>query len=584
VPTYRITAPNGRVFRVTGEGSKEEALAHIQSQYEKPKPTKQSLKESNPAEYDPSSQAYKDKYGSSSVGGEFRPLGIDTGIQTPKWLDRGLSGVGKAFTDTQQGLGQLETRGYMPSMSEDQRALASQGMAQQTQDKRDIDSQLMDTTAGKVGNLAGNVAIAAPTLALPGANTVTGAGLIGAGLGAVQPAASDQERLVNTGIGGGLGAAGQGLGNLVANKAASSLANRQASAQLAQAQNAPRDAVLRESMEAGFAVPPATTNPSALNTALESIAGKAATQSAASRANQQVTNTLIRRDLGIAEDAPLTPETLKKVRSEAGKAYEAIKETGDVIADEKFLDDVIEIVGDSTEINKNFPGAKVSAGQEVTDLADSLLQEKFTASSAIEYVKRLRSQAKTNFKAFDNPEKLQLARAQWEAAGALEDVIGRNLQQKGLGDLVEQFQKARVAIAKSHSAEAALNEGTGNIVASKLVTQLRKGKPLSGGFEQIAKFASAAPKAMKEPTESGGVSALNAAIAAGGIGFGQPGIIAIPVARLLTRRAILKQGMQRRIAIPNYTPGATGTRALQASRGLGRVGGPLAASVYAAQQ
>lgn len=81
-----------------------------------------------------------------------------------------------------------------------------------------------------------------------------------------------------------------------------------------QSQNSVRDATLREALEAGYSVPPATTNPSAKNVALESVAGKAATQSLASSKNQQVTNRLIRQDLGLADDVPLTPETLKSVR------------------------------------------------------------------------------------------------------------------------------------------------------------------------------------------------------------------------------------------------------------------------------
>jgi len=31
MPTYRITAPDGKTYRVTGEGSADDALKHIQS-------------------------------------------------------------------------------------------------------------------------------------------------------------------------------------------------------------------------------------------------------------------------------------------------------------------------------------------------------------------------------------------------------------------------------------------------------------------------------------------------------------------------------------------------------------------------
>jgi hypothetical protein len=551
MPTYQITAPDGRKFKVTGEGTKEEALAHFQSQYsatEQPKPE---------PSYSPTE-------------------GMNFG-------QRAAAGIGKAFTDADQGMRQLASHPIMAtSPLRALTALRGEVSEEDVAEKRRLDAPLMATSGGKAGNFAGNLALAAPTMMVPGANTVTGSALAGAGLGMIQPAESGMERATNTGLGAGLGAFGQWAGGKLSGWISSKLGTRQAAADTAKAQNATRDATIQSALDAGYSVPPATTNPSALNTALESVAGKAQTQSLASAKNQTVTNKLVRADLGIGDDAPLTKETLKAVRTEAGKAYEAIKQSGDVIADEQYLDDIVDLLNDNPEIAKQFPGAKVGADKEVVDLADSLLQEKFTADAAVEYAKRLRSQAKDNFKSSfgggGKPETLQLAHAQWNAAGALEDAIERNLQQKGMGELAQNFTRARTTIAKSYSAEAALNEGTGNIVASKLVQQMRKGKPMSGGFETVAKFGSAAPKAVAEPTQSGGVSALNAALYAGGAGLGNPGVLAIPVARLLTKHAILRKGMQQRLALPSYKPSSTGTALLKTGRGLGRIGGPLAAA------
>lgn len=533
----------------------------------------------------------------SAGGGELRPFGIDTGIKTPQWLDRGLAGAGKAFSDTYRGMKQLDAR-YLLGAPQGQTDIASlvagdqsagataqRGAQQENAQVAQQDAPLMDSTAGKVGNFAGNVAMAAPTAFVPGANTVTGSALVGAGLGMIQPANSDAERAGNTAMGLGAGATGQYLGGKLAGFAGSRLASRQAEAATAAAQNSTRDATLKQGMQAGFVAPPATTNPSLGNQIAESVSGKAATQGAASLKNQKVTNQLIRQDLGIAEDVPLSRDSLKAVRTEAGKSYEAVKQTGDVVSDQQFLDDVVDLVGGNSTVTKSFPGAKVSADQSVIDLADTLMQPKFTAKAAVEYSKRLRSQAKANFKAAyaGGPEKLELAHAQWNAAGALEDAIDRHLQAQGMGDLSRAWNQSRTLIAKSYSAEAALNEGTGNIVASKLARELSKGKPLSGGFEQVAKFASAAPKAMAEPTQSTGVSALNAMMTAGGIGLGQPGIVALPIARLLTRRAILSKALQKRMAVPNYTPNRLGSAALQAGRGLGMGGAPLSIA-YAAQE
>lgn len=517
----------------------------------------------------------------------------ETYTNTGSFGENALAGVGKAFSDLGTGARQISTElgnavglgRLMPASFGDQEVDRQRQEIAETQQR---DAQLMGTGGGKIGNFAGNMALAVPTAAIPGANTVTGAGAIGAGLGMLQPATSGQERLINTGLGAGLGAGGQYLGGKAVSAVDDALRNRSATAAQQQSQNAVRDQTLKGALDEGYVVPPSTTNPTAMNTALESISGKAATQSAASTKNQRITNSLIKRDLGLADDIPLTRDTLKSVRDKAGIAYRDIENAGDIIADQQYLDDLVDIVGGNSNVSKNFPGAKVTADQSVVDLTDTLLQGKFTAKAALEYSKRLRSQSKENFRSAyasgGAPEKLELARAQWDAAGALEDVIERNLQAKGQGALAENFRSARVTIAKSHSAEAALNEGTGNIVAGKLVNQLRKGKPMSGGFETVAKFGSVAPKAVAEPTQSGGVSALSAALAAGGVGLGQPGIVAIPVARLLTRHALLSRRIQARSALPNYTPGRTGTAALQSARGLGRIAAPAGISAYATEQ
>lgn len=118
--------------------------------------------------------------------------------------ERFLAGVGKAFTDLGRGAGQLV------------------GMVsrQDVEEARKIDAPLMNTTAGTVGNLVGNVAMLAPTAMIPGANTVTGAGVIGATAGLLAPSTSTRETLTNVGLGAAGGAGGQAVINRIGAAAA----------------------------------------------------------------------------------------------------------------------------------------------------------------------------------------------------------------------------------------------------------------------------------------------------------------------------------------------------------------------------
>lgn len=102
-----------------------------------------------------------------------------------------LAGTGKAFHDLGQGAGQLLGLTSRDDVAESRR----------------LDAPLMKTGAGTAGNILGNVAAFAPTALIPGANTITGAGLIGAGSGLLQPSTSTGETAKNVGIGAVAGAA-----------------------------------------------------------------------------------------------------------------------------------------------------------------------------------------------------------------------------------------------------------------------------------------------------------------------------------------------------------------------------------------
>lgn len=130
------------------------------------------LKGANPAEYDPESPEHRAKYGATS--------GM-SGLQ------KFAAGYGKAPVDWARGLGQM-----VGLVSRDDVA-----------ESRRLDADLLSTGAGRTGNILSNVALAAPTAAIPGANTVAGSAAIGAGLGLIQPSESTAETALNT-LGGGV--------------------------------------------------------------------------------------------------------------------------------------------------------------------------------------------------------------------------------------------------------------------------------------------------------------------------------------------------------------------------------------------
>lgn len=69
--------------------------------------------------------------------------------------------------------------------------------------------------AAPVSSIVGGIGTYAPAMMIPGANTVIGAGAIGAGTGAIQPTMEDESRLRNAALGGALGAGGQYVGQKI---------------------------------------------------------------------------------------------------------------------------------------------------------------------------------------------------------------------------------------------------------------------------------------------------------------------------------------------------------------------------------
>jgi hypothetical protein len=463
-------------------------------------------------------------------------------------VEKFAAGAGKAFVDLGRGVGQMFG------------AVSKQDVA----DSRALDAPLMKTGAGKVGNFAGNVAAVAPAAFVPGANTVAGAGAIGALSGLLQPAESTQEMLTNTALGGVLGAGGQAVGKFAGPAIGKVMDKRKTAAVEAQANNVVRDTTLEEARKLGYAIPPATINQnSTLARAAESMAGKVATQQTAAVKNQQVTNRLVREEFGLPKSAPLRISTLKNIRDREGKVYQAVKDTGEIVTDNDYLTELADLTRSADELANDFPDLNFAGSAEVQALQKGLTQSKFSANGALEAIKKLRNDASKNLAwNVDDPSKKALGLAQREAAGVVEDQVIRHLTAIGKADLAKQFDKARQTIAKTYSVQAALNDSTGNVVATKLSAQLRKGKPLSGNLEKVARFAGAVDTAIvKEQVNSPGVSKLMAGLATaggmGGVATGNlplvAGSMAMPLIGEVSRRTMLSGPVQR-LASPSYAP------------------------------
>lgn len=122
--------------------------------------------------------------------------------------ENAIEGIGKFDTDALLAARQI----YAQATGGDQSKVTTPLTGQTAADKRKTDQPLAGTWGGKAGMVAG----ALPLAFIPGANSYAGATALGGSLGALQPTVGDESRILNTGVGAGLGIAGKAGGDKIA--------------------------------------------------------------------------------------------------------------------------------------------------------------------------------------------------------------------------------------------------------------------------------------------------------------------------------------------------------------------------------
>jgi len=276
---------------------------------------------------------------------------------------------------------------------------------------------------------------------------------------------------------------------------------------------------IKQSVDAGYKIPPNMVHPSLKNQVIESISGKQATQQIVSLKNSEITDGLVRKALGIADDAPLSAGTLENLRKTAGKAY-----------------------------------------AEVSSLSPQ-------AANDLEALKVARNEAQGWFKAYNRsarPDDLKLAKEARTLSDSLETALEQHAASAGKPELIPALRDARKQIAKTYTVGRALNDAAGSVDAKVLGRMHEKGLPLSDGLDVAGRFASAFPSIAKTAQQSGSPASHNlksmaslmmgsggagAGIAMGGGLLSAPlaaGAAAIPfVAPAAARSIMFRKGAQR---------------------------------------
>lgn len=297
--------------------------------------------------------------------------------------------------------------------------------------------------------------------------------------------------------------AGDVVGENVIRPAADRIATQaEARAAALAADHAPVSTAIENARSSGFRLPPSQAG-GPLGKLLEGVGGKTQTEIDLSRSNARNTNSIAAREIGL-EGQELSENTIERAKQKQFDVYDRVRNAGRIDMDDTYRADLERVRERTGQEAKDFP-------EDFSESIDKEI-EKFNkpnadAGSMLEKIKKLRDRAGRNMKALD-ADTFELGIAQKKIANAMENQIDRSVQTTN-PDLISDFRKSRVQLAKIYNVEEALGP-SGNVTAAVLARQLKRGVPLTGGLKSIAETYQNFPKVMRSVEGLGGHAPFSA--------------------------------------------------------------------------
>ncbi len=318
---------------------------------------------------------------------------------------------------------------------------------------------------------------------------------------------------------------------------------------------APQIEAAQAAQRLGIAVNPAEANPNVKTKMLVGATGEALVNAKAAKVNAPKWNELARQDLGLPENTPLTAEAFEKARAAHSAPYDAIRKIDTMEMSDGVLNQLDSLKLDPLSTSSPEKAAKVNA------IVDRVAEQSIDGLSGQNVIGQIRGFRKDATQVLKNPNAspidIDVAQTQLGIANALENLIEDNLTTP---KSLEDFRKARTAIAKTYDWERATGVTTKQVDPLQIAKMAEKGKPLTGVLADVANVAGNFPDIAnlnlpKEPLlyqrlRRGGAGGTAGFVLGGGpvgaaIGAGLTSLGSEATANMLAR-----PGVQNRLAIP----------------------------------
>jgi hypothetical protein len=302
---------------------------------------------------------------------------------------------------------------------------------------------------------------------------------------------------------------------------------------------APKEKTIKQSIEAGYQIPPTQAGGSKFQKFLETIGGKPKTEQDAQFHNQEITNKLAKKYIGLSESDNLGTDAIQAVKEKYNPVYEQVSKLPSITQTEKQTVSGALGVPKEQTVQNVIPSGK--------QLLDDLKQTRADSKGYWDFWKRTGDPA------------AQKQALQFDSkANQLESQLEELAKYHKKPDLINELKNARRELAKAHTVNKAMNPATGDISANVFKSMLGK-VPLSGEAKTIADFASGFGKVAKMPAagEPTNFSILDAAMAFHGVGTGNAPETLFPLLRKPARMMALRKGAQESLLQRQGTTSAT---------------------------
>lgn len=326
----------------------------------------------------------------------------------------------------------------------------------------------------------------------------------------------------------------------------------------------PKQVNVIEAKDAGFKLPPSEAGGGRFARTVEGVSGRPKLIDSLEDFNSKRATKIIHDDLGLPEHVPLTSGAVEEVIKEAGKTYGKIRDLDKpFVADKRYITDLTNLNAKVVARRKNATTWNPEFATILNDMKKSIRNP----SEAVDLMQSLRAESSQNFAAVEKglsakPNQQALAKFQKEAAKSLEDMVHRNLEQRGMKDLSTEFLKSRQTIAKGKTIQKVLDEN-GIINAEKLGHLKERGAYMTGEMDKVAKFGRAFPDVAGKPKAGAKIPLTGQEGMLGAVGtvagLAHPlgwGITAYPALKIGARTVLESGPGQKMIGMPKaYTPG-----------------------------